>query len=351
MNILIQLAHPAQFHLFRYVAQRLIDDGHEVHIIIKTKDILEELLKASGLPYSNLLPVSHRKSKLGFARDMLTRIWRITRYVHKHHIDLLMGTPVEVAQVGWLTRKPSINFGEDDAHIVPLCIKTIRPFVKCFVAPTSCNMGPLEYCTVHYAGYQKLAYLHPNQFTPDREVVERYLPGVGRYYLLRFAQLNAYHDEGIGGFDTATAERLIELLKPHGRVLITAERPLEKQFECYRLHINPLDIHHIMAFADLYVGDSQSMAVEAAVLGVPGIRFNDFAGRIGVLEELEHHYRLTTGIRSNQPEAMLAKVKEWLADPNLRDTYRQRREAMLKDKIDVTAFFTDFVEKYDLLKP
>ena len=42
-----------------------------------------------------------------------------------------------------------------------------------------------------------------------------------------------------------------------------------------------------MAFASLYIGDSQTMAAEAGVLGVPFVRFNDFVGRIGYLRELE----------------------------------------------------------------
>ena len=45
MNVLIQLSHPAHFHLYKIVAQNLIDDGHKVLFVIKSKDILEELLK------------------------------------------------------------------------------------------------------------------------------------------------------------------------------------------------------------------------------------------------------------------------------------------------------------------
>ena len=44
------------------------------------------------------------------------------------------------------------------------------------------------------------------------------------------------------------------------------------------ININPLDIHHVMSFASIYIGDSQTMAAEAGVLGTPFIRFNDFVG-------------------------------------------------------------------------
>ena len=129
---------------------------------------------------------------------------------------------------------------------------------------------------------------------------------------------------------------------------ITSERPLEPEFEQYRLNINPLDIHHVMAFATLYIGDSQSMAVEASMLGVPALRFNDFVGKkkIGVMEELEHIYGLTYGISSHEPQQLYDKIQELIAIPNLREEFQSRRQRMLDEKIDVTAFLTWFLENY-----
>lgn len=352
MNIAIQLSHPAHFHLYRRVAQNLVNGGHQVFMLIKTKDILEDLLKESGLPYYNILKIAHRKNKLGILWDMLVRDWRIMCFCRKHHIDLLTGSTPEVAQVGWLLRKYRVTCGEDDAAIIPVLVKAIKPFIGTCLCPNSCNYGPMEPKTIHYPGFQKLAYLHSNVFTPSSKVVRR--AGIdpdSAYFILRFAKLNAHHDKGISGINTEIAQRLIDMLSPHGRVYITAERELEPQFEQYRLAINPLDIHHVMAFATLYIGDSQSMAVEAAMLGTPSLRFNDFVGakKIGVMEELEHVYGLTYGISSHEPDKLYAKVEELLAmekNNKLREEFQQRRQRMLDDKIDVTAFFTWFIENY-----
>ena len=101
-----------------------------------------------------------------------------------------------------------------------------------------------------------------------------------------------------------------------------------------------------MAFASFLVCDSQSMAVEASMLGLPSIRFNDFSGKIGVLEELEHKYGLTYGIKTDQPERLFEKIDELLAMPNLREEFQHRRQKMLDDKIDVTAFLVWFIENY-----
>ena len=174
------------------------------------------------------------------------------------------------------------------------------------------------------------------------------------------------HDSGIKGINTEIAERLVEILKPHGQIYITSERPLEPQFEQYRIKINPLDMHHVMAFASLYIGDSQTMAAEAGVLGVPFVRFNDFVGRIGYLRELEDKYELGYGIHATplaadsdirrndgsvQPSGKeaLYKAVELLVAMNpveRRTIFQQRRQKMLSDKIDCAKFLTWFIEEY-----
>ena len=349
MNILIQLSHPAHFHLYKNVAQNFMRDGHKVFILIKTKDILEDLLKQSGLPYYNILKEAHRKSKFGMLWDMLVRDWRILRFVKKHKIDLLTGSTVEVAQVGWLTRKYRVNTGEDDMNVVPLFPKMAGPFMGTILSPRVCNNYSLEPYSVKYESYHELAYLHPNHFQADKNVVEKYFSADTPFFILRFSSLNAYHDAGIQGINTEIAQHLIDILKPHGRIYITSERELEPQFEPYRIKINTLDMHHVMAFSTLYIGDSQTMAAEAAVLGVPFVRFNDFVGRIGYLNELEDVYQLGFGIKASEEGAadkMYKVVEEILSMPNLKEKWESRRQKMLSEKIDYAQFLTWFIEEY-----
>ena len=349
MNILIQLSHPAHFHLYKNVAQNFMRDGHKVFILIKTKDILEDLLKQSGLPYYNILKEAHRKSKFGMLWDMLVRDWRILRFVKKHKIDLLTGSTVEVAQVGWLTRKYRVNTGEDDMNVVPLFPKMAGPFMGTILSPRVCNNYSLEPYSVKYESYHELAYLHPNHFEADKNVVEKYFSVDTPFFILRFSSLNAYHDAGIQGINTEIAQHLIDILKPHGRIYITSERELEPQFEPYRIKINTLDMHHVMAFSTLYIGDSQTMAAEAAVLGVPFVRFNDFVGRIGYLNELEDVYQLGFGIKASEvgsADKMYKVVEEILATPNLKEEWETRRQKMLSEKIDYAQFLTCFIEEY-----
>lgn len=352
MNILIQLSHPAHFHLYKNVAKNLMTDGHTVLFVIKSKDILEQLLVDAGLPYVNINQYAHRKSKWGVLWDMLVREFRMVRLCRKHKIDLLTGSTPDVAHAGWWLHKWRINTGEDDLYIVPAFKKIASPFIQCFIAPNPCDAKPIEYKSIHYPGYHELAYLHPNHFEPDSSIVKRAGIDIAKpYFVLRFASLNAHHDSGIKGITTEVAQRLVDVLKPHGRIYITSERPLEPQFEQYRIQINPLDMHHVMAFASLYIGDSQTMAAEAGVLGVPFIRFNDFVGRIGYLRELEDVYELGYGIKASNEgsvERLCQKVEELVTmdAEKRRVVFAERRAKMLSEKIDCAKFLTWFIENY-----
>lgn len=348
-NILIQLSHPAHFHLYKNVAANLMKDGNKVFIVIKTKDILEELLIECGLPYYNILKVPHRRTKLGMLMDTFVRDWRIMRFVKQNNIDLLTGSTVEVAHVGWLLRKDSINTGEDDLAVVPQFGYIAGPFVKCHLAPACCDVGSITNRCYKYASYHELAYLHPNHFKPQKNVVEKYFDPNTPYFIIRFSDLKAFHDGGIRGINSDIAQHLIDILKPHGRIYITSERELEPQFEPYRIKINILDMHHVMAFATLYIGDSQTMAAEAGVLGVPFVRFNDFVGRIGYLNELEDVYHLGFGIKASEDGAadrIYKVVEDILATPNLKEEWQSRRQKMLSEKIDYAQFMTWFIEEY-----
>lgn len=347
MNIGIFLGHPAQYHFLKLVAKKLRENGHSVYYAVKEKDILENLLQNENEKYTKVRG-KRGNSKIAMILSVLKMDKNIVKFVLHNKINLMMGVPPAFGS-RILCNIPVLIMGEDDSYVAPRTAKILYPFASNLVTPISCYNGKAENKSIKYPGFQKLAYLHPNCFTPNADVVKKDNIDITKpYFLMRFVSLNAHHDSGVSGITTDVAQHLIDILSPYGEIYITSERPLEPQFEKYRLHINPLDIHHIMAFATLYLGDSQSMANEAAMLGTPSLRFNDFVGKkkIGVMEELEHSYGLTFGISSSEPEKLYSKIKELLAMTNLREEFQKRRQKMLSDKIDVTAFLTWFVENY-----
>jgi len=272
--------------------------------------------------------------------------------------------------VGKLIRKPAFECYEDDAEAIALYAKMFFPIYTGVICPECCSAWKWKDKKIAYPSYHELGYLHPNQFTPDKKKVEQYGIDTSKpYILVRFAQLTAHHDVGIHGINTEIAERMISMLKPHGRIYITSERPLEPQFEQYHIKINPLDMHHVMAFASLYIGDSQTMAAEAGVVGTPFVRLNDFVGRLSYLHELEAptdftprsngyvpvidahvpdevHYSLGYGHKTADVEGFFASIQRWVDTPNRKELCASRRAKMLSEKVDYAKFLTWFIEHY-----
>ena len=367
MKVLFMISHPAHFWMFKYTIDNLRRDGHKVVIVIRPKDVLEQLCINAGMDFYKVKNRPKKWGMFGLAIFLIEKIFEVLHIARKEKPDILIGSDGVLAVVGKLIRKPAFECYEDDAEAIALYAKMFFPIYTGVICPECCSAWKWADKKIAYPSYHELGYLHPNQFIPSREKVEAYGIDVDKpYILIRFAQLTAHHDVGIHGINTQIAERIIEMLKPHGRIYITSERPLEPQFEQYRIHINPLDMHHVMAFASLYIGDSQTMAAEAGVLGVPFVRFNDFVGRIGYLRELEDKYELGYGIHASvladdspirradgsaQPsgvEALYERVEQLVAMPaeERKATFQSRREKMLAEKIDCAQFLTWFIENY-----
>jgi predicted glycosyltransferase len=346
MRIQFYLGHPAHFHLLKNVIKHFQSKKHEIAVLIKKKDILEDLLKHAGIPYTNILSEGRKDSKLGILLGMLKRDFRSRAFAKKFKPDLLVGTSVENSHLTKFMGIPSINLNEDDANVVPFYAKFSYPWASEILSPVVCSNGKWEKKSTKYSSYHELAYLHPNHFTPDKKVVEKYFTINEPFFIIRFAKLKAHHDTGISGISSEIALHLINILEPHGKVYITSERELDPVFEPYRMAINPLDIHHVMAFAKMYIGDSQTMAAEAGVLGTPFIRFNDFVDRIGYLAELEKKYMLGFGIKPSDVDLLYSTVENLLSMENLDAIFQERRKIMLSDKIDLAKFLTWFIEEY-----
>ncbi len=345
MTVLVYLGHPAHFHLFKETIKSLQSKSHQVIILIKSKDVLEKLLIDSKLPYINIAPKLKKAGKLALYFSLLKRIIVLTKIIIKYKPTKLVGSVAEFAILGKVFKIPSYVFFEDDFEAVPKFAKIAGPLATYLVCPNCCSAWKWEDKKIGYNSYHELAYLHPNHFTPDESKVNKIFDLNKRNFILRFAQLTAYHDVGKTGITTEIAQKLIDTLLPYGNIYITSERPLESQFEKYRIQISPLDIHHALYFADMYIGDSQTMTAEAAVLGTPAIRFNDFVGELSYLEELEHTFHLTYGIRASEPESLINKTKELLQINDLKKEWEHRKEKMLTKTIDFAQFMITLIEK------
>lgn len=342
MHVLFDIGHPAHVHLFRHTAHALLARGDKVTITIRDRGIIGQLLDAYELPYA--VASSPRRGLLGNALELLEHNWYVLKKCLVDRPDYLIGTSVSVAHVGRLVGRRSVVLNEDDADYVPLFAAITYPFANRIVIPSMLRDKKGRKHLVHDS-YHELAYLHPDNFVASSESLSFLGLNLGDpFFIIRLVALSAHHDGSAVGLSVDQVEMLIEELEPHGRVFVNAEGELSDRLKSHAFTAPPEHMHSILAQCRMLISDSQTMTIEAAVLGRPAIRCNTFVGQCSVIEELEERWELAWGFQPSQFAEMFQEIRDLLADSDLDAVMAARRDKMLIERTNLSAWL---IEKLD----
>lgn len=338
MRVIFDLGHPAHFHLFKHTITVLIDSGHDVEIIARQKDCLVDLLEEAKRPYHLVARKGNGLAALGW---QTLRAFRIAISLGRaKRTDFMAGTSVVVGPAARLTGATSLIFNEDDAKAAPIFAKLAYPAAHYIITPDCLKFENYGKKHITYPGYHELAYLHPGNFVPRKEILRKYNLEEKRYIVVRFSALKAHHDIGAKGISNSLWKKIEKLLN---------EYEVLKSMENSKAHqIKPCDMHHVLAYAKMVISDSQTMTIEGSVLGIPSIRINTFVGKSSVIDELERQYKLAIGILPDKEDDILRTIQSVLGGPETDKTWAERRAQLLREKVDfnqwMTAFFEDLEE-------
>ena len=338
MKILIDIGHPGHVHLFKNFTWEMQKKGHEILFTCRDKEFEIYLLesyefkyKSFGKKYKKL--IGKLFGLLKFDIQMIT-----TAVQFKPDIFLSHGS-MYAAHASAVMRKPHISF-EDTFNMEQ--VRLYEPFTEAILIHRFAESPLKSKNIIEYDGYHELAYLHPNWFTPNKEInQELNLALEDKYILLRFVSWDATHDKGQSGLTLEYKEKLIEKLSHYGKILISSEGELPSNLQKYQIKIAPEKIHDVMANASLFIGEGATMASECAVLGTPSIYVNSLNPL--TIQEQEQ-YGLLYNYRST--ENVLEKAIELLSNRKLEIEKQSKLDKMLQKQIDVTAFTIWFVQNY-----
>jgi uncharacterized protein len=338
MRILVDILHPAHVHFFRNFHAEMTDRGHTLMITARDKDRSVELLTSFGLPHERIS--AQRRGGLGMATELIQRTGRLLGVMRRFRPDVMTGIMgPSIALAGAVRRVPAVIFY--DTEFATQTNWFAYPLAHSVCTP-DCYQGRVRGTYRTYAGYHELAYLHPNRFRPDAGKLSAF--GVSpdeRYSIVRFVSWQAVHDRRERGLTLDQKLRLVEVLQEHGRVLVSSETPLPAALAPLRVDGPVADIHHLLARAQLVVGESATMSSEAAVLGVPAV-FIATTGR-GYTSDQEKRYGLVRHYTEDRYDDALAAIDELLSG-SPREWGQAARRQLLADKIDVTKWMLDYFE-------
>ena len=320
MKYIFELNHPKHYYQFKYIMQMLKRDGHMVHVLARDKDVLLNVLQEENVPYEIFgLHAKNMRDKVLATPKLVLNYYKIAK---REKPDVIVSkASLYGTLVARLIGAKAIIF--PDSEVVTLTNKVVVPMCSTVITPA--NFG-LDFGKKHIRikGFFEDCYLAPSVFQPKEEVVNQY--GLKKpYALFRFVGWYANHDVNNSGFTAEQQRTMLQLAEQKMHVYISSEKKLPDDLEKYKLPTPAAEIHSVLAHADLYVGDSQTMATEAALLGTPAIRSNSFVGPNDMTNfiVLEKHYNLLRNIRDYdgvvaaiQDMSQNSCKQEWVAKKN-----------------------------------
>lgn len=340
-RIIFEVTHPKHFHQFKNIASELVKDN-EILFLARDKDVVIELLEYS--------PFSYEKFRF-FGKNIFSKVLIIPKILNKYRDVFKRFKPDYVLSrsspystlISRTMRFKSVIF--PDSEIVGLTKRFVAPLAHLIIVPKTFE---LVYNKRQYnlAGFFEESYLSPISFKPDESVLTKLgMKSNEKFFILRFVAWNANHDVGQFGFKKEEKQLLIKSLKEYGKVLISSERKIEKEFEQYRFHLPANEMHSALHFASLYAGDSQSMATESALLGTPSLRYNSFVGEndMSNFRVLENDHKLLINLSSSEE---LIKNATRLAKMNTKDEWLDKRDQFFKNRKDLNEETIQLLNKY-----
>jgi predicted glycosyltransferase len=342
MRILIDIGHPAHVHYFRNAIKILKEKGHQLVVTTRDKEITLDLLNYYGILFVNT--GKNKSTVLGKIMSLIKNDWYILKTAVKFKPDILTSFFLPFpSHIGFIIRKPVIGF--TDTEHAKLSIKLTEPFTDIIVVP-SCYKNDFGRKQVSFNGYMELCYLHTNYFKPNENIYDLLkINRSERYIILRFVSWGAGHDIGERGFSIETKRKIVNELSDIAKVFISSERKLPEEFKKYQIQIPPDRIHDALAYASLYMGESPTMTTESAILGTPAVCVSSWACDCGNFQDLRKYDLIECYVPEDENKA-LDKAIEILKNINSKDEWEKKRNELLKEKIDVTAFLVWFIENY-----
>ena len=342
--LLLDLNHPSDFHFFHgFMEKCRRHPSLKLLITARNRQYLPELLDHYGYKY--VLKTGRKRTLVGKAINLIGEVLWIIRLARILKIKAFISfTSPYSAIAGYLLNKPVITF--DDTENDKLLHMVYPRFTSLIITPI-CFEKEFKGKHVRFPGTKESSHLEPDKFTPSKAVVQKYVENPEEpYILLRFVEHIATHDLYQKGIQTKMKQKMVRELQPFGRVFIVSETKLPEALMPYALDCEPQDMHHLMAYASFFMGESTTMAAEAAVLGTPSIVIEEKS--LGYINELNKKTGLVRWYKPAQEEEALAAAIGYL------ESGKGFSGTQYSESTDIGSFlvwlFEDFPERFEELK-
>jgi len=337
MKIFIDLGHPAHIHYFKNFISIMKSNGHQILLVARNKDVLQQLIYNLG--YEFIDRGKGAKSFLPRMVYLLKTDIKLFLLARKFKPDIFLSfASTYAAHAAFLSRKPHIVI--DDTEHSKLELLLYSPFSETILNPIS-FWKKYSKKQIFFDSFIELSYLHPKYFEPNINILRKY--GLRKdefYFVVRFVSWEASHDIGEVGLTLEEKVKIVEFLSKKGRVIISSEMCLPQNLEQYRLKIEPQDLHNLLFYSQLSIGEGATTASECVIIGTPAIYINSL--NLGYISEQAEKF----GLVSLRNSVNIFEKINCLLQNYAKENALIFRKKLLGEKIDITQFLVWFVENY-----
>lgn len=336
MRILIDIGHPGHVHYYKNLVKSAEYKDLEFLVIARNKEPIPKLLKSFNIKYK--LRHKGKYSKLGKLLYLFYGNLFLLKQTIKFKPDILLSHGgIYTALTGLLLRKKIVT--TEDTELAKLSHSISKRFSSYILTPKvfSVNLGKKQQ---KFNSYMEYAYLHSSYFKKDISILKKYgLNGKDKYVLVRLVDWTAHHDFDIEKVSYEDKVDIVNELSKNYRVILSYETTVPESLRKYTLKIDPKDLHNLLAFASLYIGEGATTASESSILGTPAIYINPM--QVCYCKDQEENYGLSFNLIEKR--RILEKAKKLLAIDKIE--FVKRSEKMAIDKIDTTKFLYNFIKQ------
>jgi hypothetical protein len=324
MYALVAVSEPHHVHFYRHAIEELRRRGHRVTVAATADEEVLDLLAAHGIDHTVLSPSVDSPDGEPSTRGMsAVRLFATARRARPDVVTAVADSAL--AYVASLTGIRCVLFPDGDVSAGLEFADEVHTPVT-----TVADYGPRQR---RYAGFPELAAVHPDRFQPDRDRLREATLDTEEPYVL----LEPGTDEDPRAPLSPTTRRLLRVyLDNHATVYRVTDRRTIVDVETGATYtVDGPHYHDLLGFASLYVGTDRRRATETALLGTPSLwaRPDSTEPRPGTVAALVARGLLCV---PDDDAALLERVFDLVPNPTSSGVWRQRRDSLLEDTVDVT---------------
>ena len=334
MNIWIDINHIPQWNFYKPLVETVTRKGHCVWLTVLDRGKLAKIVKRETEQLEHVqvdIVGRHRMTKWSaIVEANLIRDWQLLHWARGKKIDIGFSNGMQLAMVCGQKGIPNYSFDDDPQT-------RDRKWKEKW--NTECNFCVYEDETIGPPSHvlrctKEWAYLNPRTFVPKVEVLEKYGVKPKEYMFLREVSVGTIN---YAGQASGAILGIKDMIPTDMRVLFSLEekkRRDEYPADWILLQEPIEDIHSLIYYSAGLVSSGDSMAREAALLGVPsyylGIRYsmpaNAAASKVASLQNqrtMPFEEWIREYIEDKPKKEITKNTESTVADSNLQDLASQ----------------------------